>query len=197
MERPDLTRFIEAHKSDYATALAEIQSGRKRSHWIWYIFPQLKGLGSSSVSEYYGIADLDEAKAFLADPYLGPHLIEISTALLQIDCSDISWIMPSPDDLKLRSSMTLFSLADPQEEVFLRVLDRFYHGKPDHQTLNLLGLSDNGPYCRGSRPSAADDERILDIQDDNIESIRGRYPNGLHFVVGDTHWHHCPSHSPR
>lgn len=136
----DLERFVSAQERDYLTALGEIRHGRKRSHWMWYIFPQLRGLGMSSTSYFYGIENLEEAKAFLDDPFLGKNLIEISEALLSLDNSDARSIMGSPDDLKLRSSMTLFSLAAPEEPVFKKVLEKFYLGIQDPATLRILGL---------------------------------------------------------
>ena len=136
----DLERFVSAQKRDYLTALGEIRQGRKRSHWMWYIFPQLKGLGMSSTSYFYGIENLDEAKAFLNDPYLGKNLMEISEALLSLNTGDARSVMGSPDDLKLRSSMTLFSLAAPENPVFKKVLEKYYHGIQDPATLRILGL---------------------------------------------------------
>ncbi len=136
----DLNRFHEAHKNDYASALEEIRRGRKTSHWIWYIFPQIKDLGRSSIAEYYAIQDLQEAVDYLKDPVLGSHLIEISEALLALDsCNPLEVMGGPPDDLKLRSCMTLFLEADPGCEVFRKVLDKFYHGEPDRKTLELLG----------------------------------------------------------
>ena len=111
----DLRRFISAQKQDYLTALEEIRRGRKRSHWMWYIFPQLRGLGMSSTSYFYGIESLEEARAFLDDPYLGGNLREISQALLSLETGDAGSVMGSPAGLRLRSSMTLFSLAAPEE----------------------------------------------------------------------------------
>ena len=136
----DLRRFISAQKQDYLTALEEIRRGRKRSHWMWYIFPQLRGLGMSSTSYFYGIESLEEARAFLDDPYLGGNLREISQALLSLDTGDARSVMGSPDDLKHRSSMTLFSLAAPEEPVFKKVLEKFYRGVQDPATLRILGL---------------------------------------------------------
>ena len=136
----DLRRFISAQKQDYLTALEEIRRGRKRSHWMWYIFPQLRGLGMSSTSYFYGIESLEEARAFLDDPYLGGNLREISQALLSLDTGDARSVMGNPDDLKLRSSMTLFSLAAPEEPVFKKVLEKFYRGAQDLATLRILGL---------------------------------------------------------
>ena len=113
----NLKRFTEAQYRDYEQALKEIKNGRKESHWMWYIFPQLKGLGRSYTSDFYGIVDLDEAKAFLQDPYLGKHLQEISEALLNLDNDNATQIMGRPDDMKLKSSMTLFACADPENAV--------------------------------------------------------------------------------
>ena len=134
----DLSRFHNAQKSAYATALSEIRAGRKRSHWIWYIFPQIQGLGFSSTAQYYAIADLDEAKAYLQDSVLRDHLLEISNALLALNSSDPSSVMGYPDDLKLRSSMTLFALADPACRVFQDVLDKYYDGKRDERTVAIV-----------------------------------------------------------
>ena len=133
----DLSRFHKAQQSSYKTALAEIRSGRKRSHWIWYIFPQIQGLGFSSTAQYYAIENLEEAKAYLADPVLRERLLEISNALLALDSCDPSEVMGYPDDLKLRSSMTLFSLAEPECTVFRDVLDKFYDGQEDSRTIAL------------------------------------------------------------
>ncbi len=134
----DLERFVKTQAQMYATALNEIRTGQKISHWIWFIFPQLKALGFSSTAQYYGIADLAEAKAYLAHPILRAHLIEISQALLALDDSDPSRVMGFPDDLKLCSSMTLFEVADPSILVFAQVLEKFYAGKRDDKTLALL-----------------------------------------------------------
>lgn len=136
----ELDRFLKAQERDYETALSEIRSGRKRSHWIWYIFPQVKGLGFSSTSEFYGIDGLDEAKAYLENAVLQEHLVEISKALLSLGSSDAGEVMGYPDDLKLRSSMTLFSEAAPEQEVFRKVLDKFYGGEKDRKTLEILKI---------------------------------------------------------
>lgn len=135
-----LERFVAAQQGEYATALREVRQGRKRSHWIWYVFPQLKGLGFSQTSQYYGIADLAEAQAYAAHPLLGARLREITGALLTLDTGNIRAVMPHPDHLKLCSSMTLFALAVPEEPLFQRVLDKYYGGQMDRLTLNKLGL---------------------------------------------------------
>lgn len=136
----ELDKFVRAQQRDYTSALSEIRSGRKRSHWMWYIFPQIQGLGMSSTAQFYGIKDLEQAKDFLAHPYLGRNLIEISSALLALDGNDPTAVMGYPDDLKLRSCMTLFELADPSAEVFAAVLDKFYGGRRDEMTLRILNL---------------------------------------------------------
>ena len=135
-----LEKFVTAQKRDYATALQEIRNGRKRSHWIWYIFPQIQGLGMSSTAQFYGIRDLEEAKDYMEHPVLGPRLIEISEALLSLESSNPGAVMGFPDDLKLCSSMTLFELAAPEEKVFSQVLEKFYGGRRDDLTLRILGI---------------------------------------------------------
>ena len=133
-----LQRFEDAHRQDYETALAEIRRGRKTSHWMWYIFPQLKGLGHSPTAQYYGIENLAEAEAFLAHPVLGVHLVEISRALLALETDNADLVFGYPDNLKLRSSMTLFAQVREANPVFGQVLDKFFEGKPDQRTLELL-----------------------------------------------------------
>ena len=135
----EISRVMKAHQTDYQRALSEIKNGKKISHWMWYIFPQLKGLGRSSMSEYYGIQDLDEAKVYLADPILGKHLIEICNALLSLDTNDATKVMGRPDDRKLKSSMTLFDAATESSDIFQMVLDKYYNGKKDYRTLYMLG----------------------------------------------------------
>lgn len=132
-----MNRFLEAHKKDYYNALLEIKNGHKETHWMWYIFPQLADLGESSTSKYYGIKDLEEAKLYLNDYVLKSHLIEISTLLYSIN-DDISNIFDYPDDLKLKSCMTLFNYVDPTIDIFEKVLNKFYNGEKDYKTLNLI-----------------------------------------------------------
>lgn len=136
----DISRFIEAQRSSYQHALTEIKNGKKASHWIWYIFPQIKGLGRSAMSEYYGIQDIDEAKAYLADAILSKRLIEICEVLLSLDTNDAVEVMGRPDDKKLKSSMTLFDAATDSLEIFQMVLDKYYNGKKDNLTLRILGI---------------------------------------------------------
>ncbi len=134
----DLSRFLKAQEHDYAQALREIQSGRKRSHWMWYIFPQIQGLGFSHTAQFYAIQDLQEAKDYLAHPVLGARLKEISSALLELDGLSASEIFGYPDDLKLRSSMTLFRLADLDCPVFQEVLNKYYDGEADRKTIRIV-----------------------------------------------------------
>lgn len=134
----DLERFLNAQETSYKTALQEIREGRKRSHWIWFILPQIEGLGFSDMAEYYAIADIDEAKAYLQNKTLHDRLIDICEALLSLPGSDAEEVMGWPDNLKLRSSMTLFREADPDELVFQEVLDKYYAGEPDQRTLEVL-----------------------------------------------------------
>ncbi len=138
MEPLHLNRFINAHLRDYPNALSEIKIGRKQSHWMWYIFPQIAGLGMTEISNYYSIQDIEEAKAYMEEPLLRSHLLEISEALLELETNDANRVFGYPDDMKLKSSMTLFLEACPQEKVFQKVLDKFFHGMKDQKTVNLL-----------------------------------------------------------
>ncbi|MGQ2981872.1 DUF1810 domain-containing protein [Flavobacterium sp.] len=133
-----LSRFLDAQNQIYLNALAEIRNGRKESHWMWFIFPQLKGLGRSSTADYYGIVDMGEASAYLQHPVLGKHLIQISSALLEIEGKKAQEIFGSPDDLKLRSSMTLFKQVEGTNPIFQKILDKYFDGKADDKTLNIL-----------------------------------------------------------
>jgi uncharacterized protein (DUF1810 family) len=133
-----LERFVSAQEGAYPQAIAELRRGRKRSHWIWFVFPQIDGLGSSETTRHFAIKSLDEARAFLAHPVLGTRLRECAEAVLQHSGRAISDVLPHPDDLKLQSSMTLFELAAPRDSVFGRVLDQFYGGERDQRTLELV-----------------------------------------------------------
>jgi uncharacterized protein (DUF1810 family) len=135
----DLARFVDAQQGTYDTALAELRDGRKAGHWIWFVFPQIAGLGRSEMSRYYAIRSLDEARRYLADPVLGGRLRECARALLAADASRAEEILGSIDAMKVRSSMTLFQRADPAERVFTEVLDRYYAGVADPATDSLLG----------------------------------------------------------
>ncbi|HEY8504495.1 MAG TPA: DUF1810 domain-containing protein [Gemmataceae bacterium] len=140
----DLGRFVEAQAGVYERALAEIKSGRKRSHWMWFIFPQVEGLGFSATSRRYAIRSLAEAEAYLAYPVLGPRLVECAEAALGVEGRSASEIFGSPDDLKLRSCATLFACVSPEGSVFHRLLEKFYHGERDEKTLRLLGIEPEG-----------------------------------------------------
>jgi uncharacterized protein (DUF1810 family) len=134
----DLSRFVEAQRSTYERALSELRSGRKRAHWMWYVFPQLAGLGRSAMSRRYAIADAEEAKAFLEHPVLGPRLVECASAVLGIDGRSAYEIFGSPDDLKLRSCATLFARASPAGSVFAALLAKYFGGLEDEETVRLL-----------------------------------------------------------
>lgn len=134
----NLDRFIEAQKEDYNQALKEIRSGKKLTHWVWYIFPQIKGLGMSDTAIHYSIESLDEAKAYLKNDYLRHNLLEISQALLDLDNNNPTEILGYPDDLKVKSCMTLFYYTDPSINVFKDVIDKFYNGEIDINTINLI-----------------------------------------------------------
>lgn len=135
--KSDLERFLKAQERDYATALNEIKKGRKTSHWIWYIFPQIAGLGFSSTSKYYSIKDKNEAIEYLNNKILRNRLIEICEVLLSLENNDATYVMGYPDDLKLKSSMTLFNEVS-DIDIFKKVLDKFYNGEKDEMTISLL-----------------------------------------------------------
>jgi len=136
-----LERFVEAQANGvHAGALAELRAGRKASHWMWFVFPQVAGLGSSPTSQRYAIGSLEEARAYLDHPVLGPRLVECARAVLAHPERSARQIMGSPDDAKLRSSMTLFVLTAGSEPVFQQVLDTFYAGERDPRTVDLLGV---------------------------------------------------------
>jgi uncharacterized protein (DUF1810 family) len=136
----DLKRFLEAQENDYEIALSEIRDGRKQSHWMWYVFPQIAGLGFSSTSKFYAIKDRAEAVNYLAHPVLGKRLIEISNALLEIEGKTANQIFGSPDDVKLKSSMTLFDALENTYPVFQKVLDKYSNGAKDRKTLELIDV---------------------------------------------------------
>ena len=136
----DLSRFVRAQAGDYEHALAEIVSGRKRTHWMWYIFPQLDGLAFSPTAKRYAIKSVEEARAYLAHPVLGPRLLECAEAVVRVEGRSATEIFGSPDDLKLRSCATLFACVLPQGSVFDRLLGKYYEGGRDGNTLRLLGI---------------------------------------------------------
>jgi len=134
----NLQRFVTAQQGVYQAVRAELQEGLKRSHWMWFIFPQIKGLGHSEISRRYAIASAEEAAAYLRHPILGQRLRECTKLVLATQGRSIHGILGSPDDLKFHSCMTLFSRADPNEPLFRDALDRFFGGTPDHNTLERL-----------------------------------------------------------
>ena len=144
----DLRRFVDAQEHVYERALSEIKSGRKRSHWMWFIFPQVEGLGTSSTSRQYAIRSVAEAEAYLAHPLLGPRLLESAEAALAIQTSSALELFGSPDDMKLRSCATLFASVSSQESVFRQLINKYFDGKPDERTLQLLGRTDIGSERR-------------------------------------------------
>lgn len=136
----DLNRFIEAQSKTYDDALKEVQNGKKQTHWMWFIFPQIKGLGFTDYNIFYGIENLHEAQQYYDHPVLGKRLIEITNALLEIENKSALEIMGRPDERKLRSCMTLFSLLPNASPCFFHVLKRYYNGERDDRTIEILGL---------------------------------------------------------
>ena len=134
----DINRFLTAQERTHASALRELQKGYKSSHWSWWEIPQIIGLGMTSTSREYAIKNLAEAREYLKDDTLRSHLLELCDALLSLETNDAEYVMGYPDDLKLRSCMTLFQAADPECRTFQAVLDKFFSGKPDEKTLRIL-----------------------------------------------------------
>ena len=134
----ELDRFIRAQEYNYSDALKEIKSGQKISHWMWYVFPQIKGLGKSDTAKLYAIKDLQEAKDYLNNEILSNRLEQICKALLDLDCNDAYKIFGSPDDMKLKSSMTLFEIAAPENKIFKSVLDKYFNGERDQKTIEII-----------------------------------------------------------
>lgn len=134
----NVTRFIKAQENTYQQALTEIKQGRKTSHWIWYVFPQIQGLGESNMSVYYAIEDKQEAMDYLENTILKKRLIEISTALLEVENKTVIEILGTIDAMKVKSSMTLFHLIDPSEKTYKEVLDKYYDSTLDENTIKIL-----------------------------------------------------------
>ena len=134
----NLNRFLEAQQNTYPIALAEIKNGKKASHWMWFIFPQIEGLGFTDFNIFYAIKDIPEAVSYLQHPILGHRLIEISKELLKIENKPVLDIMGKPDTKKLKSCMTLFSILPDSDSVFKSVLDKFYQGETDEKTIPIL-----------------------------------------------------------
>jgi len=133
-----LTRFLDAQENSYVNAISELRAGKKQSHWIWYVFPQLKGLGQSYNSNFFGLSGLAEARAYLADPVLGYRLQESIKTMLMHSQNDAALVLGEIDALKFKSCLTLFSLAEPSEKLFVKALDYFYDGARDKKTIALL-----------------------------------------------------------
>jgi uncharacterized protein (DUF1810 family) len=148
----NLSRFLQAQEDDYRRALSEIKSGAKRRHWMWYIFPQIDGLGFSPTAKLYSLKSIEEAKAYLDHLVLGPRLLECTEAALQIEGKSATQIFGSPDDVKLRSCATLFACVSPPGSVFERLLDKYYGGERDEKTLQLLGIA-GSEKSRGMNPN--------------------------------------------
>lgn len=138
MSQYNLERFIKAQENYYEIALKEIQGGKKLSHWIWFIFPQIKGLGYSEKAIYYSIQNIEEGKEYLQNKYLYNNLIRMCEELLKLESNNILEIMGFPDNLKLCSSMTLFNIIDPEEKVFKKVLKKYFNGNVDEKTINII-----------------------------------------------------------
>ncbi len=134
-----IERFISAQHDTYARALEEIRSGRKQSHWMWFVFPQIRGLGFTDYNVYFGLKDLDEAREYLNDPVLGKRLVEVSQAVLGLNGKTALEIFGKPDQRKLRSCMTLFSRIADADPVFGKVLQKYYGGILDEKTISILG----------------------------------------------------------
>ncbi len=134
----DLNRFISAQHEVYNRVLKELKSGMKRTHWMWFVFPQIHGLGHSATAEYYAIKSIEEAQAYLNHPLLGPRLLECAEAVLAVEGRSASQIFGYPDDLKLKSSMTLFASVADSGSLFVRVLDKYFLGERDVRTLQIL-----------------------------------------------------------
>ena len=138
----DLKRFLDAQEDDFEIALSEVKNGSKQSHWMWYIFPQIKGLGFSSMANFYAIKTKAEAENYLEHPILGKRLIEISNALLEVEGKTAHQIFDSPDDMKLKSSMTLFGALENTNPIFQSVLDKYFNSIKDQRTLELINVID-------------------------------------------------------
>lgn len=147
-DRFELSRFVDAQEGIYERALAEIRRGRKESHWMWYVFPQFRGLGRSAMAERYAIRSPHEARAYLAHPVLGPRLLQCAAAVLDVTARSAHDIFGSPDDLKLRSCATLFAAVSPADSVFAQVLDTYFGGVRDEATVRLMHASESTSSVR-------------------------------------------------
>ena len=136
----DLNRFVKAQEAVFENVLRELENGQKKSHWMWFIFPQIEGLGYSEITRYYSIKSLEEARQYLNHPILGPRLLKCTETVLAIDGKTVSEIFGSPDDMKFKSSMTLFACVTESEALFTQVLEKYFDGERDKKTEFLLGL---------------------------------------------------------
>lgn len=151
-DRFQLDRFLDAQKNVYNLALQELRDGEKSSHWMWFIFPQIHGLGSSGTAIRYAIRSIEVARAYLAHPILGPRLLACCQALMGVDGKSATDVMGYPDDVKLRSSMTLFALAAANPDLFLQVLSKYFDGHPDPATCEILGPDGKWPVAGDPDP---------------------------------------------
>ena len=140
--KENVQRFVEAQQVNFDTALSELKAGKKTSHWMWYIFPQIKGLGKSEISKYYAIQNIEEAREYLNNEYLSHNMNELLNVLLKQNTSNPTDIFGKPDDMKLKSSMTLFALADKNNEKYKKVLEKYFFGDFDKRTINIINKSE-------------------------------------------------------
>lgn len=140
--KENVQRFVEAQQVNFDTALSELKAGKKTSHWMWYIFPQIKGLGKSEISKYYAIQNIEEARAYLNNEYLSHNMNELLDVLLKQNTSNPTDIFGKPDDMNLKSSMTLFALADKNNEKYKKVLEKYFSGDFDKRTINIINKSE-------------------------------------------------------
>lgn len=173
MKNEGLERFVKAQEYDFALALREIKNGRKESHWMWYIFPQIEGLGHSPTAQYYAVKDRKEAEDYMGHPLLGSRLLEISGELLKLKSGDAREVLGWPDDMKLKSSMTLFE-AVSGEKVFAQVLEKFFGGERDAYTLEKLGIERKNMDCGMSFGYTLEDYFALP-DDVRVELIDGQF----------------------
>lgn len=148
----DLERFVKAQDPVLPQVLAELEAGRKRSHWMWFVFPQLAGLGHSAMARHFALGSIEEARAYLAHPLLRPRLLRCTDLAVRVDDRSAFEVFGSPDDMKFRSSMTLFAAAEPAEPLFAEALARFFGGEGDERTLALLRSPSTGVTAPGSAP---------------------------------------------
>ena len=169
----ELDRFLKAQEKDYETALQQIKNGKKASCWMWYIFPQIVGLGMTSTAKYYGIKDIEEAIEYLNNETLGARLVEISQALLELDDdTNINEVMGYPDNLKLKSSMTLFKKASEKsgnkyDDVFQKVLEKYYYGQDDQKTLDILSSQAKDKIKENNENEKIENVKINENKDEN------------------------------